>query len=80
VSTDNVRSVVYYSTSSGKLDQKTEGVATSYAYDYTALKGKGISYASPVLHHVLLKGKQLQPPCATGAFGATSTLAVAPAQ
>jgi hypothetical protein len=57
VSTDNIRSVVYYATNSGKLDQKTEGVATSYAYDYTALKGNGINYASPVLHHVLLKGE-----------------------
>lgn len=64
VSTDSIRSVVSYGTSSGKLDQKTEGVATSYAYDYTALKGKGINYASPVLHHVQLKGKPCRALCA----------------
>lgn len=53
--TSNVTSVVFYGTNSSNLDQRAQGVATSYAYDY---KDTGaISYASPVLHHVLLKGK-----------------------
>jgi hypothetical protein len=54
VSTANISSVVFYGTSSSNLDQRAAGVATSHAYDY---KDKGISYASPVLNHVLLTGK-----------------------
>jgi hypothetical protein len=54
VPTANINSVVFYGTSSGNLDQRAAGVATSYAYDY---RGNGTAYASPVLHHVLLKGK-----------------------
>ena len=53
VATSNAVNVVWYGTNPHSLDRKAEGVATSYAVDYT---GVGASYASPVLHHVLLKG------------------------
>jgi hypothetical protein len=53
VATDSIRSVVHYGTSKDSLHHTAEGVATSYVNEYT---GNGTSYASPVLHHVLLKG------------------------
>lgn len=51
---------MFYGTSPNSFTAQAEGVATSYAVDFTPLK-RGISYASPVLHHVLLKGKGLNP-------------------
>lgn len=57
VSTSGIRSAVYYGKSNNQLDSTAEGAATSYAYDYSSL-GYGTSYASPVLHHVLLKGER----------------------
>lgn len=81
LTTSNITSVVFYGSSSSNLDQRAEGVATSYAYDY---KDKGISYASPVLHHVLLKGKHtawLASPLAPGRCStAWSCFAQDPAQ
>lgn len=51
--TDGIRSVVFFGSSSDALQHTAEGVATSYANTYAA---PGMSYASPVLHHVLLTG------------------------
>jgi hypothetical protein len=55
VPTNNIRSVVYYGKKSDKLHKRAQGHATSYAYDYSGTVGT--SYASPVLHHVLLTSK-----------------------
>jgi hypothetical protein len=57
VPTDSIRSVVYYGSTKDHLKHTAEGVATSYANDYSSTGG--VSYTSPVLHHVLLKGGQL---------------------
>lgn len=53
VAADRIRSVVHYGTSKDGLHHTAEGVATSYVNEYAAA---GTSYASPLLHHVLLKG------------------------
>jgi hypothetical protein len=53
--TAGVKSTVLYGTDSRKLSRTATGVATSYAYDYSRSKRPG-TYASPLLHHVLLKG------------------------
>lgn len=54
-STAGVSSIVQYGTSRDALQQTAEGVATSYVSDYSSVGG--VSYASPLLHHVLLKGE-----------------------
>jgi hypothetical protein len=56
VATDRIRSVVHYGTSKDALHHTAEGVATSYVNEYAAA---GTSYASPLLHHVLLKGARV---------------------
>jgi hypothetical protein len=53
--TAGVKSTVLYGTDSKKLSRTATGVATSYAYDYSKSKRPG-TYASPLLHHVLLTG------------------------
>lgn len=53
--TAGVSSIVQYGTSKDSLHQTAEGVATSYVSDYSSVGG--VSYASPLLHHVLLKGE-----------------------
>lgn len=53
--TDNIRSIVYYGSSSDDLQHTAEGVATSYVNTYDH-EGLGTLYASPILHHVLLTG------------------------
>eukprot|EP00775_Hariotina_reticulata_P006213 gene6212-6449_t len=52
VSTTN--SKVSYGDQSNKYDKSATGSATSYTNDYSSLQGGKQSYASPVLHHVLL--------------------------
>lgn len=49
-----VKSVVEYGTSSKHLHHTATSSPTSYVYDYQ--KAGKPSYASPLLHHVLLKG------------------------
>ncbi|WIA32552.1 hypothetical protein OEZ86_003360 [Tetradesmus obliquus] len=53
--TAGVKSIVLYGTSPKKLRKTATGVATSYANDYSKSKRQG-TYASPLLHHVLLTG------------------------
>lgn len=53
--TAGVSSIVRYGTSKDALHQTAEGMATSYVSDYSSVGG--VSYASPLLHHVLLKGE-----------------------
>jgi hypothetical protein len=48
----NSHTVVIYGIAPGRYTQAAVGVATSYVYDYGKLKQD--SYASPLLHHVLL--------------------------
>jgi hypothetical protein len=61
-STAGVKSIVLYGTHSKKLSKTATGVATSYAYDYSKGKRPG-TYASPLLHHVLLKGENMTASC-----------------
>jgi hypothetical protein len=55
VATGGITSRVFFGTAPHRLDRAADGAATSYFYDYSSL-GYGTSYASPVLHHVLLTG------------------------
>jgi hypothetical protein len=50
----NSNSVVIYGPAPGRYTQAAVGVSTSYVYDYGELEQD--SYASPLLHHVLLSG------------------------
>jgi hypothetical protein len=52
--TVNSNSVVIYGPAPRRHTQAVVGIATSYVYDYG--KVKQASYASPLLHHVLLTG------------------------
>lgn len=52
-STAGVLSAVFWGASPDTLDRRAEGVATAYAIDYSS-RG-GVSYSSPLLHHVLLR-------------------------
>jgi hypothetical protein len=57
LSTDGLVSRVYWGLDRGnatQLSNLAEGNATSYVYDYMDLIG--FKYASPVFHHVLIKG------------------------
>ena len=50
--------VVLYGTAPGNYSKQATGTTTSYVYNYTqAEDGAGLSYASPLIHHVLLTGK-----------------------
>lgn len=50
--------VVLYGTAHGNYSREAIGVTTSYVYDYSeADDGAGLSYASPLIHHVLLTGE-----------------------
>lgn len=57
--TAGVKSSVLYGTSSKQLTKTATGVTTSYAYDYSNSRKPG-TYASPLLHHVLLQGEYWQ--------------------
>jgi hypothetical protein len=54
-STTGASSTVRLGTAPGSLGRAATGAATSYLQDYRALDHP--SYASPVLHHVLLSGE-----------------------
>lgn len=56
-SDSSTSSIVLYGTMPGLYDKANVGSSTSYVYDYTDLKQA--SYASPLLHHVLLQGGSL---------------------
>jgi hypothetical protein len=61
LSTTGLVSRVYWGIDRGnttQLKSLAEGNATAYVYDY--LDFTGIKYASPVLHHVLIKGRHGQ--------------------
>ena len=58
LSTDGLVSRVYWGVDRGnatQLSNLAEGNATSYMYNY--MNYTGINSASPVLHHVLIKGE-----------------------
>ena len=54
-STAGATSNVKYGTTSSQLHQTATSVPTSYVYDYRAVEMP--SYASPLLHHVILPGE-----------------------